>query len=37
MGMIFLKTLVYSSKYAKHKSVPEEEEPEDISPSQTPA
>ena len=36
MGMIFLKTLVYSSKYAKIKSVPEEQE-QDISPSQTPA
>ncbi len=36
MGMIFLKTLVYSIKYAKGKSVPEEEQPQDISPSQTP-
>ncbi len=37
--MIFLKTLVYSSKYAKGKSVPEEpqEEQQDISPSETPA
>ena len=37
MGMIFLKTLVYSSKYAKGKSVPEPQEQQDISPSETPA
>ena len=37
MGMIFLKTLVYSSKYAKAKSVPEEPPQQYISPSETPA
>ncbi len=37
MGMIFLKTLVYSSKYAKAKSVPEEPQQQYISPSQPPA
>ena len=35
--MIFLKTLVYSSKYAKAKSVPEEPPQQYISPSETPA
>ncbi len=37
MGLMFLKTLVYSSKYAKLKSVPEEQQQAHMLPSETPA